>query len=129
MQVPFLPATLQAWHEGIDELPQHTPLTQVAPLTQSAVDRQSWEMGRPTQAPLLQIRLPLHVEPSAAFPVVRHVCVPEAQEYVPTVQVAFEQAPPALQACCLHTPPLQTCEPPHGRCRSPWRSSKSPGGC
>jgi hypothetical protein len=105
-QAPTCPEMLQAWQAPHDELPQHTPSTQVAPLTQSAVAKQAWPTGRPTQVPVLQIRLPLQRLPSVALPVVLQTCAPVAHEYVPTVQTAFEHAPPAMQAA--QAPPLQT---------------------
>jgi hypothetical protein len=37
VQLPALPATLQAWHVGHAEALQHTPSTQLAPVRQSAV--------------------------------------------------------------------------------------------
>ena len=105
-QLPRWLVTLQAWHLLHDAEPQQVLLTQVAPLTQSAVAEHVEPMGFPTHAPALQMWLPLHELPSVALPVVLQTCVPVAHEYVPTVQTAFEQDVPAVQA--LQVPALQT---------------------
>jgi hypothetical protein len=48
-------------------------------LAQSEAEKHAWPIGRPTQVPALQMRLPLQTEPSMALPVVLQTCAPVAQ--------------------------------------------------
>jgi hypothetical protein len=84
---------------------QQTPSTQLF-MAQSLFDVQAWPLGRPTHAPPMQMRLPLQVVLSPALPVVMHAWLPLVHVKTPTVQTAFEQAPPATQLVQL--PPLHT---------------------
>ncbi len=83
--VPRLPATLQRLQTPQEELPQHTPSTQL-PEPQSVPPEQVEPFGRGTQLPLLQIFPVPQLVPLATLPVDVQTIGPVVHDVVPVWQ-------------------------------------------